>query len=84
MVWRFFFRKGCLADAYANFAIKTTDTRLYIIRREITLLHCQINAVPTPNAILITMTVLHIAVTSNLCCRSLKYPIAAIGLGLLT
>ena len=42
-----------LAAASADITIKTTYTRVYLIGRDLTNRHCQIDTVPTPNAVLI-------------------------------
>jgi hypothetical protein len=73
--------KGTLAAASADVTIKTTDSRLNCIGRELTLLHRQIEALPTPNAIPVTKTVLPPAVTSDLHLSRLEFSIASIGLG---
>ena len=79
-----FILEGCLAAALADVAIKTTYTIVYLLGREFTILHCQIDTVPTPNAVLVAKTVLPIAVTSDFCRRSLKFSITVVGLGILT
>jgi hypothetical protein len=73
--------KGTLATALADVAIKTTDSGLNRIGRELTLPHRQIDALPTPNAIPVTKTVLPPAVTSNLSLSCLEFSIASICLG---
>ena len=73
--------KGTLAAALADVTIKTTDSGLKRIGRELTLLHRQIDALPTANAIPATKTVLPPAVTSDLRLSHLEFSIASIGLG---
>jgi hypothetical protein len=73
--------KGTLAAALADVAIKTTDSGLNCIDQELTLTHRQIDALPTPNAIPVTKTVLPPAVTSDLCLSRLEFSIASICLG---
>jgi hypothetical protein len=73
--------KGALAAASADVAIKTTDSGLNRIGRELTLPHRQIDALPTPNVIPVPKTVLPPKVTSDLSLSRLEFSIASICLG---